>query len=276
MKNYKKPVILLLLFMIFIPACMLGKFDKKYSGNEQKNLVWHEGQRILVEEISGDIKVQAGSGNEVTIQGLKTVSSPSIARSRLEIKRLTMEVTSHRDEIKIVTCRPRNWGRISAWIDYTITAPASAPVVLKNVSGDVEVRKINNTVKAASVSGDVNLEEIGGDAEVRSVSGKVSIKNCSNSLLAETVSGDLLYGGTEFYAEQLAFKTISGDVKITLPSGFSGKVRVVTVSGNITSNLPLQIVAKPGKKLLEGTLGEGKTELTVSSVSGDVDISSEK
>ncbi|MEW6203427.1 MAG: DUF4097 family beta strand repeat-containing protein [bacterium] len=273
---FERTVTLFLCFVILMPSCVSMKLDNKYARSEEKNLMWHEGQQIVVEEIAGDIKVEAGKDNELTVTGLKTVSSESLTVSRRESAHLKMVITSRHDEILIVTHRPPRWRRLSGRIDYTITAPAAAPLVLKTVSGNIKVRKMKSSIKAGAVSGDVVLEEAGGDAEVRSVSGGVFLKDCEGKLVAETVSGDIRLDGTAHIAQNISFKTVSGDTDIALPTAFQGTVRVFTVSGEITSDLPLQITNEAGRRLMEGTIGEGDVEIAIKSVSGDVYIQSGK
>lgn len=244
----------------------------QYARKEKKELAWYPGKRIVVEEVAGDIEVRAVKGEKVVVEGLLTVEAKTLKKARAESKKLSMAVTSKRNEIRAVAVRPREWRGVKGWIDYSIRVPLEALLILKTVSGDIRVIGSDGTVHANTVSGDIEVRGSSGGVEARAVSGSVRIKNCSGDVLAETVSGSIQYDAVSSDAEKVTLRSTSGSVRATLPPDFSAAVQVVTVSGKIRSDLPMEITREE-KKVLKGVLGSGETSLRINTVSGNITIS---
>ncbi|MEW5945016.1 MAG: DUF4097 family beta strand repeat-containing protein [bacterium] len=251
-------------------ALAAGRPESRYSAAEEKDLVWHEGQRIVVEETAGDVRVEAGRGVKVTVMGVKTVTAATLERARAEVEKLEMEVTSRRGEIRVVTRRPRRWRGVEGWVDYTVRVPGEAPVVLKTVSGEISVSGAGGAVNAATVSGGIRVMGARGAVEARSISGEVFFENCPGAALGETVSGGIVYrGGGGAGGGGLTFRSAGGDVRVEVPGDFSSTVQIATVSGKIGMGVPLEDATRVGN-VVKGRMGSGERSLRVNTVSGDV------
>jgi DUF4097 and DUF4098 domain-containing protein YvlB len=64
--------------------------------------------------------------------------------------------------------------------------------------------------------------------------------------------------------------SISGNIEVGLPEGANADWRVSSISGNVTSDAPGVTVQKVGPSNYEGRIGAGGTEMTFSSISGNV------
>jgi DUF4097 and DUF4098 domain-containing protein YvlB len=232
--------------------------------------------RLTLSNISGDITVTGGSGDEVSIDALKRGRGD---QARLAAVRILVDDRPGRVDIRTEYDEMRRNNNVS--VDYTITMPASATLEVKSISGSVKVTGVQGAVRAEtvsgsvttsgtprletakSVSGDIDLTNAGTDADLSagSVSGSVRAKGLkARSLDLGTVSGDVVL--VDVSCERLGVKSVSGTVEFsgTLArngrydvNSHSGTVRLTlggntgfelnanTFSGSIRSELPLTI-----------------------------------
>ena len=229
---------------------------------------------VSVSNISGDIIVTGGSGDEVSIEAVKHWRGD---RGQLEDVRIDINEAPSRVDV-----RTNYLGRNShVSVDYTITVPTSASVELHSVSGDVKVTGVQGSVRveavsgditasgttrletAKSVSGNVTLTDAGSDGditigsvsgnlrarglksrgvEVSTVSGDVTLTNISCERLgAKSLSGGVEYDGSLARSGRYNLNSHSGSVRLILanPTGF--ELDANTFSGSIHSEVPLTI-----------------------------------
>ena len=235
--------------------------------------------RVTIQNISGDIVVTAGSGDEVSIEAVKRARD----QSRLADVRVIVDERPGRVDVRTEYEQFRGdrdrGGNVS--VDYTVVVPAGASVELKSISGSVKATGVRGAVRAESVSGDVvtsdtpNVETaktISGDVTIDGITteGNLSIGSVSGTVRARnvkargldlgSVSGDVTL--TDVACDRLSAKSVSGGFEYTgsLARGgvydvnvHSGTVRFVlanpagfeltanTFSGSIRSDLPLTV-----------------------------------
>jgi DUF4097 and DUF4098 domain-containing protein YvlB len=234
--------------------------------------------RVAISNISGEITVTGGSGDEVSIEAVKRTRG-----DRGELARVRIDVDERPGRVEVRTDYERNWtnrsGDVS--VDYTVTVPSSAAVDLKSVSGTVKVSNVQGAVRAESVSGDVvtsstpRLElakTVSGDVslggvttegdlsatsvsgsvsarglkarglELGSVSGSVTITDAAcDRLDGKTVSGNIEYAGSLARAGRYNINSHSGTIRLTLAGDTGFELTASTFSGNVRSDLPITI-----------------------------------
>lgn len=247
--------------------------------------------------VSGEIIVNAGSGNQVRIHAwsergvLEFSASPSRVSLdvhsqrgrmgdtryevtvpvgvRLELKSVSGDITTHGVAGELEA------GAVSGDIDVS---DATGRVELTSVSGDITADRVSGEVRVDAVSGDVTISNVTGTLEVETVSGEMSIETAKvSSLRSETVSGELTYDGSLDPAGRYEFHSQSGDIRLRIPSSAGGNVRVETFSGSVDSDFPMTM--QPGDhgmgehpKRLEFTFGKGGSRITAETFSGDINI----
>lgn len=245
--------------------------------------------------VSGEIIVNAGSGNQVRIHAwsergvLEFSASPSRVSLdvhsqrghmgdtryevtvpvgvRLALKSVSGDITTHGVAGELEA------GAVSGDIDVS---DATGHVELQSVSGEIRAERVSGEVRVDAVSGDVTISKVTGTLEVETVSGQMEIEGAKlSSLRSETVSGDLTYEGTLDSDGRYEFHSQSGDIRLRIPASTGGTVRVETFSGDVDSDFPLTM--QPGgstghPRRQEFTFGKGGSRITVESFSGDINI----
>ncbi len=179
-------------------------------------------------------------------------------------------------------------------------------------SGDVSIRDAAGNVKVNSASGDISGEDIAGDVEVQTSNGDVDLDAIGGNLRIASSAGDITVegvgaveykgsaGDAEFYrvrgsvqagaaSGDMTFhlepagdydynvRTSSGGIEIRfnerMPGGFV--LKAITTNGDISVNLPMKI-NKVGRHFIMGIVRDGKSEVMLETVSGDIEISEDE
>ena len=230
--------------------------------------------RVSISNISGDIVVTGGSGDEVSVEAIKRTHGD---RSRLNDVRIQVDSVPNRVDIR--TEYSRGNGNVS--VDYTVTVPNGAALELHSISGSVKVTGVRGAIRAEtisgslseidtpnvelakSVSGDVSLSGISTDGivtagsvsgsitakglkarrvELSSVSGDLLLSEVSvSSLHAKSVSGTFEYSGALVKGGDYDVNVHSGTIRFALSSSAGFALNADTFSGSIRTDFPVTI-----------------------------------
>jgi hypothetical protein len=265
--------------------------------------------RLTLSNISGEIVLTAGSGDEVTLEAVKRTRGP-----RSELASVVIDIDERPGRVDI---RTRHTGRSDrASVDYTVSVPRGAAVDVSSISGNVRASSLQGPLRAQSISGSVVVSEstnvevaksISGDVEVSgampearltastvsgrvrardvkarglslsAISGDVEVTNVEAERLdGKSVSGDFVFTGTVARNARYEFSSHSGSVRLTLGGSAGFEVSANTFSGSIQSDLPVTVNDQrprrgPGRSV-RAVVGDGGATLTVSTFSGNIVI----
>jgi DUF4097 and DUF4098 domain-containing protein YvlB len=207
--------------------------------------------RVSLTNISGDVTVTAGSGDEVSIDAVKRTRGD---KSELAVVQITVEDRPGRVDIRTEgeqnrSDRNRRGNQVS--VDYTLTVPVSASVELHSISGSVKVTGVHGGVRAETISGNVSAIDTPklelaktvsgdvtltgaseGDVSAGSISGNVIVKNVkARGLDLSTISGNVSV--TDAVCERLGVKSVNGNVEYAGSIAKGGRYDITSHSGNI-------------------------------------------
>lgn len=183
-----------------------------------------------LQNISGDVRITGGSGDDIRIEAVKRVRSRDGQSAKALLEALRIEVTHVGSRVEVRTMYPRT-GRVSASVDYVITVPATTAVSAKTISGNLSVASVTGEVRVETVSGDLQLTATPNLALAKTVSGTVTARDvgAATALTLNTVSGNIIAAALKGRA--LDATTVSGDVRLT---GVQiERVTAKAVSGNV-------------------------------------------
>jgi len=237
--------------------------------------VGRDGSLYLV-NVSGNIVIKAGIGDDITVDATKRVRQGSDAQQQLNA--VTIDATQRGSRVEVRTRYPERGGNYRASVDYAVTVPAGTGLDVTSISGDVQISDVKGSVRTDCTSGDVHIEgadqieqvktvsgditvagSAGTDVRVTNYSGNVTLRDVkARTLDVITISGEARL--TNVAAERAAVKTTSGGVDYSGPfarggryefTAHSGDVRLAptsttgfeidarTFSGDVRSDLPL-------------------------------------
>jgi len=252
--------------------------------------------RVSLGNISGDMTVTGGSGDEVTIEATKRTRG-----DKSELDAVQIVVEEHAGRVDVRTEYPhRENNHVS--VDFVVTVPASASVEMHSISGSLHITGVQGTARletisgavtaastprievAKSVSGNVELSGTSsdGDLAASSVSGNVRVKGVkARSIRIGAISGSVEYAGTLVKWGRYDLTSHSGAVRMILAGTLGFELDASTFSGSINSELPLTIggdTAANGRhrgmssRAIHGTFGDGSAVLTLRTFSGSITI----
>ena len=141
-------------------------------------------------------------------------------------------------------------------VDYEVRVPAGVDFDGSIVSGDIRATGLRSDVSVNTVDGEIYVETTG-RAWANSVAGDIELS------MGDPGSGDL------------DFNSVSGDITLWLPSDFAADIDFSSLSGDLDTDFEMTIQRRRGRWIgssIEGTIGGGGRELTLHTVSGDVEI----
>lgn len=178
--------------------------------------------------------------------------------------------------------------------DIRVSGSRGGYVILRTVSGDLQVDAEPQRLELNSVSGDVEFEGAVGRSSIETVSGEIVIVGASGEISASTVSGDVSLDAGQLErgrfeavsgdlilslsladGGRLACDSMSGDVKLSLPADQQAEFTAQTFSGDIRTDFGKSVrVSKGPGVVLEHRQGENGAKIRIESFSGDVAIRS--
>ena len=218
-------------------AGWLERYQESRQGPEQTDRVVQvykvaSDGSLDLQNLSGDVRVSAGKGNEIHVEAIKRVRHRDADEGRRLLNALRVELTQVGNRVEVRTIYPSTRGRsMSASVDYTISVPQNASINIKTISGDIGVTGVRGEVRVDATSGDVSVSATPNLALAKTISGDVIARDISatGTLTLSTVSGSVIASGLKGRA--LEAGTVSGDVQLAAVQ--VERLQAKTVSGNI-------------------------------------------
>lgn len=255
-----------------------------------------------LQNVSGDIVITGGGGDDVRLEATKRVRHPNESEARSLLSGITIRIQDRSGRVEVRTDYPRrrNW---SGGVDYSVSVPRDASVTVRSVSGTVRVTSVNGELRTESVSGDVVVSKVrrvrlvktlSGNVEISdseaeelttgSVSGDIVIRTLKASGLdaqavssalrltdvvadhasLRTVSGDIDYSGRLLRNGRYQFQSHSGDVRVAPADARGFAIEATTFSGDVRSDYALTLQGTPGS-----APGRGRRERSIRGTFGD-------
>ena len=248
------------------------------------------GDRIVLENLSGEILVRAWDRDELEIRG-------EDEEMALIVRRTGSTVRITRDDRKGRRRSVDASIRVPAWVDLEISGrtldvsvegtngrlevnSVSGDVWIENAGGSVDVRTIEGEidivgaqagVTASSQSDEVRLRDVRGDVDVHSGSGDLTLANVtSERLRAETQDGDISFSGPISDGGSYGFFVHDGDAYIAIPSSTNARVAVSTFDGDFESDFPVRIERFTGGREFDFTIGDGDARIDIQVFDGEI------
>jgi DUF4097 and DUF4098 domain-containing protein YvlB len=255
------------------PVLAEQKFEEKF----EKTVPLSKAGRLSLNNVSGQIEILTWKDAQVKIEALKTSKASSLDKAKENAAKVTIEVTSEADLVRVETKYPKEsggfWGgdSINVGIDYKVWIPEQAGIELRSVSGDIQVATIGGAAKIKCVSGNVDLGGAAG-ADIDLVSGDLVMANIGGDLFVKAVSGNIEASAVKGSVE---VKAVSGDIRLQDISG-AQTVSAESVSGNITYSGAIKEGGRYEIKTHSGDLrmiipAASSFDLEANTYSGDID-----
>ncbi len=245
----------------------------RYEYPFSQNLKIEPGAKVIIENLSGDIRMSQGAPGQLIIGGKKVIKVPSERSAEKEAKRIKVEVKREKGKVRIWVKDGRHgdrvffgfWKKVSSWVDFNLLVPPGTDLEVSSTSGDIRAEGVKGEIAIKLTSGDLCLEGFVGSTNVHTTSGDISLKGIVGRVNIEGTSSDLELSGIK---GDVDISVTSGDIEgrdiegnLTV-GGTSGDVEIVRLRGD------LQIFLHSGEVKANEVQGGVRVETT----SGDVNI----
>ncbi len=206
------------------------KFEEKF----EKTVTLPKDGKVDIGNISGRISVTTWSQGDVRIEAVKYSEASSEAKARENAAKVTIEVTTEGNVVRIETKYPRGGGlfnreSVDVSVEYRLTIPQAAGLKAKNISGNIDAAGLGGHADLDAVSGDIMLRSAAQGAECNSVSGDVTVTGVTGDVFVKSVSGDVRARQIKGSIEA---ESVSGELELTEVSE-AGAVRAKALSGGV-------------------------------------------
>ena len=248
------------------------------------------GDRIVLQNLSGEILVRAWDRDEVEIRG-EDEEMALIVRSSGGTVRVSRDDRKGRRRSVEASIRVPVWadlevngrtldiaiegvgGRLAVnsvsgdvWIEN-----AAGPVTVRTIEGEIDIVGARGSVTASSQSDEVRLRDVTGDVDVHSGSGDLTLADVRSARVrAETQDGDITFSGTVEDGGSYGFFVHDGDAHIAIPSTASARVAVSTFDGDFESEFPVRIERFTGGREFDFTIGDGRARIEIQVFDGEI------
>jgi DUF4097 and DUF4098 domain-containing protein YvlB len=205
------------------------------------------GEVLEIRTLNGRIEAGPASGSKVEVEAERWTRGDDGERVKIEVKEI--------DGRTVIRARyPNTLFAINAddvVVNFTVRVPRGVDLKLSTVNGAIVAKDLENRVRARTVNGAIRIDTRE-EARARTVNGSITARATPRS------------GG-------MSFRTVNGSVRLEMPSDASAELEAHTFHGTITSDFPARYRRRSflGRSL-KGRLGDGDTEVKVTTVNGSI------
>jgi hypothetical protein len=222
-----------------------------------------QGKAVEIRGINGDVVAGPSGGNTIEVTAQKTAHRDDPSSVQIEVVQSESGVTicavyPNRENSRPNECEAggghTNVQNSDVRVNFTVKVPAGIQFSGNTVNGDVEAERLSGDLALHTVNGGITFSTTG-HAQASTVNG--------------SIRGEI---GRADWSDSLALKTVNGSVTVTLPSSLNADFKASTVNGDIQTDFPLTLSGRVSRRRLEGTIGNGGRELTISTVNGGITL----
>ena len=239
-------------------------------------------KRLLVDNISGSIRVTGASGSQVQVVVEQTIHSDyneAVAEAKRDIK---LDMSQQGNFVRLyedgpfrsnngTNYRGDNYYGYRVDYDYEIQVPYDTELDLKTINhGDIEVKKTTGDYTVHGLNGGIDLEDVSGAGSVRTLNGKVKVTFSKNPV------------------KNTEFKTLNGTVDVYFQPGLNADLRFKKLNGGIFTDFEVTALPLPASsgssdggrwvyrsdRSMSGRAGKGGPELSFETLNGSIRLHS--
>lgn len=278
-------------------------FGKEYSFAYQKIIDITNPIELDLQMVRGTITVSGTSDNRLIIEATKIVRASNQEEAEEVADHIEIKVRDSRTKVSVetnyltmLTRHKSFWRKIFGGgsndlvhVAYHIKLPFGSSISVEamaaimnfnNIEGAVKVVNTSGSVSGEYIfgpitirqhSGNIDLNWIEGDIRIKATSGRINLNQTKGAIDLSTERGNVAIRTELESPRDYIVETTTGTINFLIPSSASGRLKIETSTGEIKSEMPVEIVTMNSRKLV-GRFGSGGPEVSLISISGDVNV----
>jgi len=250
-------------------------------------------KRLHLENHDGAVQIRTHDEDDFQIEAdLRAYTATSqdamLAKSYLP---WLVKVTREEDTLHIVTEPGERPETLDVLVNYVIYVPRNTAIRIDGANGNVFVGSGCGDVTIQGNNTDIEITEPLGKVEAKVANGRIRVTDAIQPAILETVNGSIyvyMRGGAlqastangNIYSYILDpdvsacdLTAMNGGITLAMAEDCSAEVNATTGGGTVRSDLLLsKIQGVRRRQALHGTIGDGRTRLTMNSLNGDIMI----
>ncbi len=207
------------------------------------------GARLAVENVQGNIEVEAWDRAEIEVTSIKTALGPG---SRVDDVRIAFDFGRRGLTIRTIYLSD---SEAPVRVDYRLRVPRQVRLDhLRTVEGDIHVRDVEGSVDARTLNGSIEGLDVTGRVLASAINGNVAV---SFRALPERTA-------------PLRLETLNGNVDLVLPASANADLELSTVAGRVEGNYVFVASAIPGDNTRRARVGQGGVLVRLRTVRGNI------
>ena len=190
-----------------------------------------------VTNISGNIDIKRGGGNEAIIDIVKVARARTVEEARQLLPLVRIEINERGNRAEVRTMYPADHQffssrrNVNVQVHYTITTPAGTRVSARSISGSIRAAEITGDLSLITTSGDVEVLKGRRVSAAKTTSGSVRISDTDSDIAVEagSVSGNVHLHRVK--APRLELSTVSGNV--VMQDVVTDRIEAQSLSGDV-------------------------------------------
>ncbi|MFD2718121.1 DUF4097 domain-containing protein [Hymenobacter monticola] len=248
----KKLILLSLTAALAIQTASAQEFKTKLGGKDRKIVLEMQGSDVTVEGIDGTELVIKGNGFEPApkrAEGLHPIYNTAVDNTNIGLS-----VTQTDNTVRIVRASRKD-------ANYVVQVPRGSSVQYTQTNWN---------------SGDLVVRDVSGALELTLKSGDIKLTNVAGPVVATTVSGDVQVKFATLRQGPSSITTVSGDVDVSMPPSTKATLKLRSVSGEVYTDFDLSLgkgddnMRHIGGQVVDGTINGGGNAVSLKTVSGDI------
>lgn len=285
---------LVLAFTTFVVAPKLPRVVGSADFEDKIEREWSNVERVSLVNWDGLVQVRSTEGDVVKMQAHIEVYAEDSASLPLAEKHMASLIATTNDDglLQIVTEPVERPDPVDVLVKYMLYVPEGADieievasanvfvakgcgnVVVRGSNTDIQVVKPIGSVDASTLNGRIVVKDVSLGCRLDTVNGSVWAYVSGGKLLAETTNGAIHAWLSGPAIEGCDLTSRNGGITLDLREVGSAHISAQTRRGRVRAGFPVDTSAGiEGRRHLEGTIGEGRVPLRMTTLNGDIAIS---
>ncbi len=240
------------------------------------------GSDLTVETAGGDIKVVAGTGNEVKVTATLQIDASSTSKADQLQRELDLQINQHGDAVSVLAKYPNNGWHWGSWppitVSFRVSVPSRYNTSLSTSGGNIELAGISGHAHLRTSGGNLKISRVVGEVDGRTSGGNIEVESLRGQLTAMTSGGNIKASIDDLLTGDVRLSTSGGNVDVSVDKSARFNLKSHTSGGDIDmSGFPI-VIGPDGKTedSLSGKVNGGGPQLALETSGGDIRIHSHR